>query len=348
VPVRILDDPIGDPAWADLLTRHPRASVFHAPGWIDALRRTYGYQPFVITTSPGPRLENGLVVCRVTGWRGPRLVSLPFSDHCDPLVDRPEDLQGMLSFLSAQVENGSCRSIELRPPESLGCETFVGCPFKLGATFTLHTLDLRPDPSEIFRRFHPSCVQRAVRRAEREGLTYEAGRSECQLERFYGLLRLTRRRHGLPPQPLAWFRTLLACLGDRVTIHLVSRGTAPLGALLTLSFRRALVYKYGASDAAEHRLGSVPFLFWRVIRDAKVRGFEEFDLGRSDLDQPGLVSFKDHFGARRSTLTYYRAPGGRSDLARASWARRITSRIFRHLPSPVLSLTGRLVYKHLG
>ena len=91
-----MEDPIGDPRWSELLDRHPAASIFHSPGWLNALRQTYGYEPFVVTTSTGPTLENGMVVCRVKGWTSRRLVSLPFSDHCDPLVDDSDDLSEML------------------------------------------------------------------------------------------------------------------------------------------------------------------------------------------------------------------------------------------------------------
>src|SRR4030081_3521338 len=97
MPVRIIENPVGDRHWSELLERHPAASVFHSPGWLHALRQTYGYEPFVVTTSPGPTLENGLVVCRVKGWTSRRLVSLPFSDHCDPLLsDGSADLSEML------------------------------------------------------------------------------------------------------------------------------------------------------------------------------------------------------------------------------------------------------------
>ena len=66
------------------------------------------------------------------------------------------------------------------------------------------------------------------------------------------------------------------------------------------------------------RLGGMPFLFWRLIQDARARGFAELDLGRSDVDQPGLIAFKDHLGATRSTLTYYRYPKGQRDVV-AQW-----------------------------
>ena len=51
-------NPLVDPRWPDFLRRHPNASVFHSPGWLDALQRTYGYEPVVYTTSPpGTELE---------------------------------------------------------------------------------------------------------------------------------------------------------------------------------------------------------------------------------------------------------------------------------------------------
>ena len=106
MPVRIVEDPVGDPRWSELLERHPAASIFHSPGWLSALQKTYGYEPFVVTTSPGPTLENGLAVCRVKGWMSRRLVSLPFSDHCAPLVDRPSELSEILARLTCRSAHG--------------------------------------------------------------------------------------------------------------------------------------------------------------------------------------------------------------------------------------------------
>ena len=81
-------DPLRDERWASLVESHPHASVFHSNNWLKALRSVYGYEPVVMTTCPpGARLTNGLVFCRVNSWlTGRRLVSLPFSDHCEPLI----------------------------------------------------------------------------------------------------------------------------------------------------------------------------------------------------------------------------------------------------------------------
>src|ERR1700752_1045362 len=93
--------PLKDPRWGEFLQRHPRASVFHSSPWLQALSPTYGYAPIVFTTSTaGEPLKNGIVLGRVASWlRGRRLVSLPFSDHCEPLVATQE----VLSVLSAAL-----------------------------------------------------------------------------------------------------------------------------------------------------------------------------------------------------------------------------------------------------
>jgi len=335
-------DPLADTRWDDLLERHPRASVFHSRGWLDALRRTYGYEPIVLTTTQRGPLENGLALCRVRTWMSRRLVSLPFSDHCDPLVDRPDDLPALLGFLAGEMAKRRWSSLELRPRNA----ALSG--LAEGASYYLHTLDLARPAEQIFDGFHHSSTQRAIRRAEREGLSYEAGTSERLLSSFYGLLRLTRRRHGLPPHPLAWFRNLAACLRDRLAIHVASKDGHAIASILTLSFKKTMVYKYGGSDAGHHRLGGMPFLFWRAIQEAKAQGMEELDLGRSDLDQPGLVTFKDHLGAMRWPLNYYTCPERRKGTAHNGPIARAARRVVARLPDAALDLTGRLIYNHLG
>jgi hypothetical protein len=111
-------DPLTDQRWPEFLSRHPRASVFHTPAWLEALRQTYGYTPLVFTTArPGEALRNGVVFSKVRSWLvRPHLVSLPFSDHVDPLLDDPSELPALLAVLKQGQARGQWRSAELRPP----------------------------------------------------------------------------------------------------------------------------------------------------------------------------------------------------------------------------------------
>ena len=137
-------DPVQDPSWFALVERHPRASVFHTPDWLETLRRTYGYEPVVLTTSPpGRELANGVVFCRVSTWlTGRRIVSLPFSDYCDPLVDDRGELCCILAALRDEWKGNGLKYIELRPVES---DFGLSPDLSKSETFCLHRLDLHPE-----------------------------------------------------------------------------------------------------------------------------------------------------------------------------------------------------------
>jgi CelD/BcsL family acetyltransferase involved in cellulose biosynthesis len=344
-------NPLEDTRWDKLLARHPRASVFHTTGWLKALRQTYGYEPVAYTTSPpGSDLRNVVLFCRVRSWlTGPRLVSLPFSDHCEPLLDNAAALQNLVADLKERSCQNKWRYFEMRlmdpieEPHGLFHSTY---------SYVLHQLDLSPNLETLFSGFHKDSTQRKIRRAEREGLTYQEGTSESLLNDFYRLFLLTRRRHQLPPQPRSWFLNLTQSLGEAVTIRVAFKEHRAVAAVITLRYKDTLVYKYGCSDARFNNLGGMHLLFWRSIQDAKKDGLRTFDLGRSDREGIGLITFKDRWGASRSTLTYSRYTRSARSLDKykmtGDWTLRIARRMFPLVPDRILAAAGQMLYKHIG
>src|SRR4051794_35545435 len=81
-------DPLTDSRWSPFVEQHGSACAFHSEGWLRALWLTYSYRTFAVTSSsPGSELSDALPVCRVESWAtGRRLVALPFTDHCQPLL----------------------------------------------------------------------------------------------------------------------------------------------------------------------------------------------------------------------------------------------------------------------
>jgi hypothetical protein len=275
---------------------------------------------------------------------GNRLVSLPFSDHCDPLVDDVGTLDALSGHAERYRADARWKYVELRPETS---ELSLPAPFNRADTYALHCLDLRPGVENLWRGFHRDSIQRRIEKAQRERLEYEEGRSDELLRKLYHLLGLTRRRHRVPLQPLSWFKNLIAAMGDALCIRTVSKSDEPVASVLTLTHGTTVVYKYGGSDARHNPLGGMPFLFWKVIENAKRHGLERLDMGRTDLDNNGLMVFKERFGARRSPLTYWRSPAptprgfGSRPLA-------MTRRLYDRLPSPVRRVTASVFYRHFG
>jgi hypothetical protein len=343
-------DPLYDPRWTPFLLGHPHASIFHTTRWLEALRRTYGYEPVAFTRSaPGAELRDAIVFCRVKSWlTGCRMVSLPFSDHCQPLLEGEESFQPFLSSLNAACVREKWKYLEIRPLFWPGSTPGNDLANSQGDRFHFHKLDLQPDLDSLFRGFHKSCIQRKIRRAERENLLYEEGRSSSLLERFYLLMAKTRRRHRLPPQPFRWFHNLAECMGDSLTVRLVSKDGQPVASILTLAYKETLVYKYGCSDERFHNLGGMPLLFWETIQRAKAVGMRELDLGRSDLNNEGLLQFKGHLGTVCSRISYYRYPPQAPASRVRSWASGTIRDGLSHLPEWGLVPIGKFLYKHLG
>jgi len=220
--------------------------------------------------------------------------------------------------------------------------------FHTGRVFRLHLLDLKPTSDQLLHSFDKNSVQRRIRRVVRENLHYEEGTSEELLKKFYQLQILTRRRHQIPPQPVGWFRNLVALLGDSVKIRVVSKDQTPIASILTLSYNGSVVYKYGCSDATYNNLAGTPLLFWQTIQDAKEHGAHTFDMGRSDLDNPGLINFKSNWGTADLPLTYWRFPELPVKDSAPSGAKKAGAYVISRLPDPLLVLIGRTLYKHVG
>jgi len=341
-------NPLQDSRWAEFIGAHPQTSIFHTRGWLEALNRTYGYTPVVYTTSaPGVPLTNGIVFCRIRSWlTGGRLVSLPFAEHCEPLVENPWEYKEILNTLQYTLDRENFKYVELRP---LSANIFTETGMRKSEAFCFHSLDLHPTVEELFRAFQKDSIQRKIRRAEREALSYQEGRSEALLNQFYHLFVVSRRRHGVPPPPILWMRNLVASLGDRLKIHVASKDGTPIGGIVTLRHRDAVVYKYGGSDATVHNLGGMPFLFWKAIQSARNEGVLQFEFGRSDYDNPGLITFKDRWNSERSELTYWRLPS-QDATSRGHWKGKLkfAGRIFARMPDRLLVASGRVLYRHVG
>jgi hypothetical protein len=344
--------PLTDSRWGEFLQRHPRSSIFHTVEWLETLHRTYGFEPIAITTSPpGTDLQNAAVFCRVESWlTGRRLVSLPFSDHCDFLADTVADLRAIASILREHLHRENLRYIEARPRRAANLAILES---DSAHSYFLHEIDLSPDLDALFRNCHKNSTQRKICRAEREALTYEEGRSQTLLESFYHLYLLTRRRQIVLPQPKRWFQNLIDCFGQALKIRVAFKDRLPIASILTIRYKDTLVYKYGCSDAQFQRLGGVHLLFWKSIQDAKRDKLCVFDLGRSEYENTGLITFKDRWGAKRSVLTYLRllnsaqsrgafaAPG-------ADWKEQTAKKVLPYLPDRIISAAANLMCRHVG
>lgn len=335
-------DPVDDPRWERLVARSPMARIYHHPAWLALVGDSYRYRLAAPAVLDGDGeaiagLPMALVTSRLTGRR---LVALPFSDSCAPLLAEGASADG-LHMLARGVEAERAR-------RGLALEVRAAFP-QLAAPaerFLAHAVDLREGIAGVERRYAPQ-VRRNVRKAERMGVTVHRAADVAALDVFYGLLLQTRRRLGVPTQPRAFIRGLAHVfaqgLGFVATARFEGRAVA---AGVFLQTGRVITYKYGASDTRFQHVRPNNLMFAQVIRDACGTDVDTLDLGRTDVGQDGLAAFKRGMGATETPLAYtYR---GTAPALGPPAAQRVAASLIRRSPVSVGRAVGELLYRHAG
>ena len=328
-----------DPRWSEWLASRPDATLFHHPAWLRVVAGSYRYPSFVLAVSDDRGLRFGLPVVEISRpGLGKRWVSLPFTDWCPPLMDEGIGAAELVSILDEARREAGVNQLEVRGALTHGAE-----PAEVGLR---HVLRLEDHAQTSFGAFHPSQVQRSIRKAEREGVVVRRSTSSSDLlDHFYRLHAQTRRRQGVPVQPRAFFRLIAdeVLARDLGFLLLASHGGRTVAAALFLAWNGTIIYKFGASEAAAWPVRPNHAIFWEAIQWGSANGFHTLDFGRTDFDTPGLRTFKLHWGSEEQPLVYS-ALGGplRTGAGRAS---RLVGPLIRHSPAWVARGIGELFYR---
>jgi len=332
--VRRLDDP----EWLRLVHDNEDATAFHLPAWSHAVAETYGFPSFVfVLEDAGGQAVAGLPVMEVRDLLGRRrLVALPFTDHCPPLIDESTDASG---FARALMPLG----VEVRgelPATPRRSTQIVG---------TRHLVDLEPDAEVLFRRLHRNRIQKRVRRAREFGVEVTRSQSIGDLETFYRLHCETRQRQGVPVQPKRFIRNIWEKViepGHGFVIIATVQKT-PIATALFLCWNRHLIYKFGASDRSHWRLGANFLVHWMAMEWGCVNGYTTYDFGRTDAGHESLREFKAAWGSTEVPLVYSYL-GERAESPARGKAAGILGEIIRRTPTVVCQAAGELLYRYVA
>jgi hypothetical protein len=87
---------------------------------------------------------------------------------------------------------------------------------------------------------------------------------------------------------------------------------------------------------------------WRAIERLRDKGLSRLELGRTEQGNEGLRRFKTGWGAKEKKLLYYRYELKKEKFIDNTCATRTSYAVFKHLPLPIIRLTGNLLYRHVG
>lgn len=333
-----------DERWITYISKNSQANIFHHPAWSTVLAEAYSYEPFVLAKldSKG-EIQGGVPLIKIkTPFGKPRLVSLPFTDHCTPLYNDGSTLKSFTDHLISLSRDEQTSRIELRSgyPPHAGINIY--------SDYVLHNIQLEADQSAVSNRMKRKHF-RQVNVAEQRGVRIERGVDTSFIKQFYQLHLQTRRRKGIPVQPWKFFELLSQYITQQGLgfVLLAYKDQECVAGAVFLNWNRTLVYKYSASIEKARQLLAMDLVLWTAIRWGCENGYDWMDMGRTDIEDDGLRYFKQRWGAEEAPLDYslisqevYKpSSGSLAKLARP---------IIQRSPLWVCRAAGELLYKYFG
>jgi hypothetical protein len=338
-------NPIDWPNWDSLILSHSNYSFFHSSAWARVLSEAYGYKPLYFTIFDSDAISACLPVMEVNSFiTGKRGVSLPFTDHCEPLIRDPAQFEALLNYVKEYGKRSGWKYLELRGGQTLlpGAQPSI--------TYLGHTLDLTPGEPVLIASLRDS-TRRNIKKAGKEGVKIAVSDAMDSVTAFYELNQATRKHHGLPPQPFSFF--------EKLHRHVISTGSGFVvlasyfdaviaGAVFVHAGAKAM-YKYGASKREYQELRANNLVMWEALKHYGEGGYETLCFGRTDPDNKGLQAFKHGWGTEERTINYYRHDLRQNDfVTQRTQVNGFSTMVFGKLPIPVLNAIGSLAYRHMG
>jgi CelD/BcsL family acetyltransferase involved in cellulose biosynthesis len=265
------------------ITSMPDRVVFHTPEWLRYVASTQHAEPVVAAVlRDGERVGYflGLVVKRF----GLRILGSPFPGWTTPsmgfTLDAGVSRRAAAAALPALAFGPlKCVHVEL-VDRWLTPQDAAGLGYETDVHMTLE-VDLTGDEDAIFGRMTSAC-RRAVRKAEKSGVTVEVAQGVGFAEEFHEQLTGVFARQGLvPTYDVERVRELIRCLepaGMLLMLRCRAEDGRSIATGLFPAFGRSAYFWGGASLRQDQILRPNEAIFWAAIRHWRERGIQAFDL----------------------------------------------------------------------
>jgi CelD/BcsL family acetyltransferase involved in cellulose biosynthesis len=306
-------------AWDSLVADANGGTAFHTSAWARVWEDEWrGAQWQAVVLEKDDRIVAGLGFIVRPGPLGRRIFSMPDGTYGGPLVsssipaataaairgrliDHYQRLGGVLVSHLRWLPSGAA------PAGSQPGVEHGGLPRGLEEDFT-HIVSLRSDYDALLARLSHG-VRSRVKQAEESGLTMRPITDAEGVRAYHDLVVLNARRHRARPRPLSLYLRVWERLVPRglARFDLVLHEGVAIGGSLHLLYGRSAMNWLTVADEEMRALRPNHFVLSHWLRELGAAGYGEYDLGSSPPSAPGLIDFKESWGAeRRPVITLWR------------------------------------------
>ncbi len=338
-------NPLKYTGWDDQIQQFDDYTIFHSSNWAKLLSNSYGYRLKYFIIEENGFLKSLFPMMMINSYfTGKRAVSLPYSDFCKPLLSSNEKLELFLKEILKVGRNENLKSVEFKTDENLLSD------YQPSVFQYRHKLKLGKSEEELLSSFKKGTKYH-IKKGTKDGIEVQIDNSFNSLKMFCQMNYVTRKRHGLPPQPDYFFSSLYKYLISKNFgfIALAKKENQIVAGAIYLTFGKKILYKYSASYPEYIYLNANNVIMWEVIRHAISNNFKEIDFGITESSNEGLRVYKNGWGVEESQVQLYKY-----DLKENKFIdvdTRVTglhNKIFSKAPVPLLKIFSSIFYKHFG
>lgn len=321
-------------------------SFFHTSEWAEVLSESYGYKPTYFCITEDGKIRSVIPAMLIKSYlTGNRLVSLPFSDFCEPLFSSLQDADELKQFMFKFGRKNKLKFIEFRSSEKRypnDTEEF--------RTDLRHILFLDKTEDELFKNFSNN-TKRNIHKAIKDGVSVITSGNEKGMKLFFDMQCETRKRHGLPPQPAVFYQNLYKYViaKRKGEIYLAKLDDNVIAGAIFLHTAQKVLYKFGASLTVNNHPGANHLIMWEAIKKYRAANYILLDFGRTETDHQGLRRYKLGFNTDERIIYTSRYDVVSEKFVKANiQTSGLHNKIFNRSPIFLLKIIGNTLYRHIG
>jgi len=279
-----------------------KGNLFYSKKWIEVLKGEYDFDFYVVVSSS--QTEKPIFVfVQLADIFGKRILSLPFSDYTEPLVQTENELCEILNFLKESYKN---HAITIKYHGIID-ESKIN-DYKNIRQALCHRVFLDNNSDMIWQKTS-RAFKKGVKKAKKHKLYVKKYNCSDGIAIFHQMLTdLRRNKLHILPQPKSYYMRMydnFICQ-EKGNLWMTFMDNKPIAAAILLHSGEAMFDKMGVSDSKylEYRPNNI--LLWEIMKYGQSNGFKYLDMGLTPSGNEGLMRFKDSLGGKKTPINYYR------------------------------------------
>jgi len=331
--------------WDQYVEQHKGHSPYHLFAWLAAIETAYSHQVYYLVAKNNSKIVGVLPLVNIRiPFKGGALCSLPFCDVGGCLADNSEvdaALEQQATELKGQLNS---KSIEYRERAEISDET------QLEGRKVSMLLPLPETSDELFSGFK-SKLRSQIRKAEKNGLTYEMGTNQQFIDEFYAVFSENMLRLGSPVHSKKWIESICEQYEGQCIIAVVKLDSVPVGAGIVLFSNDKACIPWASTRAEYNRLSPNMMLYWALLKFVTEKGCTEFDFGRSTFNE-GTFRFKQQWGAKPAPLEWRddvpQINSQMGSVQSTSSLKSLVEKVWKRLPLAVANTIGPKLRRYIS